>query len=136
LSETARRSRERRFVRNAELAVSEVRGKLIRENFELERDFHYWEFRQAHWNQAEIVATLPDLAEREGVLRDFWQRAAEKRFPEYRAAVASSSQGELEAEKEQWLDRLGCLSTKQYQEILAEAAGRAPANDNQKELER
>jgi hypothetical protein len=44
--------------------MSAEREKLVRENFELERDFHYWEFRQHHWNQAEIVAKLPDPAQR------------------------------------------------------------------------
>jgi hypothetical protein len=34
------------------------------------------------------------------------------------------------------VDRLSLLSTRQYQEILAEAAGREPANDNEKGRER
>jgi len=112
--------------------VSSRREKLIRECFELERDFHYWQFRQHHWNQAEIVARLPDPAEREEALRSFWHHDADKRFPEYRAAVSGLSMEELETEKEQWLDRLSCVSTKQYQEILAEVATPAPANDNEK----
>jgi len=116
--------------------VSAEREKLIRQNFELERDFHYWEFRQHHWNQAEIVARIPDPAEREEVLRSFWHQDAEKRFPEYRAAVSGMSLAELEMEKEQWLDRLSCVSVREYQQILAEAAGRAPANDNEKGMER
>ena len=116
--------------------VAAERERLIRENFELERDFHYWQFRQEHWNQAEIVARLPDPAAREEVLRSFWQQDAEKRFPEYRAAVAGMSLEGLEREKEQWLDRLSCVSTKQYREMLAEATVREPVNDNEKGIER
>lgn len=116
--------------------MSDVREKLIRECFELERDFHYWEFRQRHWNEAELVARLPDHADRETVLRSFWQQDSEKRFAEYRAAVASLNVAELEMEKEQWLDRLSCVSTKQYQEIFAAAARQQPANDNAKGIER
>jgi hypothetical protein len=116
--------------------VSRAREKLIRECFELERDFHYWQFRQHHWNQAEIVARLPDSAEREEVLRSFWQQDAEKRFPEYRAAVSGLGMAELEMEKEQWLDRLSCLGVREYQQILAEAGNQAPVNDNEKGRER
>lgn len=112
------------------------REKLVRECFELERDFHYWEFRQHHWNSVELVATCPDATEREAVLRGFWIQDAEKRFPEYQAAVAGLSMAALEMEKEQWLDRLSCLTERQYQDILAEAAGRAPANDNKRSMER
>lgn len=116
--------------------ASDVRETLIRECFELERDFHYWPFREHHWNAAELVATCPDAAEREEALRGFWNRDAEKRFSEYRTAVSGLSMEELETEKEQWLDRLSCVSTKQYQEMLAEAASRAPVNDNEKGVER
>jgi hypothetical protein len=116
--------------------MSHAREKLIRECFELERDFNYWQFRQEHWNHAEIVATLPDETERETMLRNFWERDAEKRFPEYRAAVVSLSLAELEGEKEQWLDRLSCLSEREYKEILAVAAGRTAVNDNEKGRER
>jgi hypothetical protein len=116
--------------------MSEVRDKLIRECFELERDFHYWDFRQHHWNQVDIVATLPDPAEREEVLRGFWNRDAETRLAEYRAAMASLSSAELEMEKEQWLDRLSCLSTRQSREILAEGARPQPVNDNERGRQR
>ena len=44
-------------------------------------DFHYWEFRQQHWDLAEVVVTLSDPAEREEALRTFWHQDAEKRFP-------------------------------------------------------
>jgi hypothetical protein len=113
-----------------------VREKLVREAFELERDFHFWEFRHRHWNNAEIVATCPDPKEREEVLRGFWNRDAEGRYAEYRAAVAGLSVAELEAEREQWLDRLSCLSPRQYLEILAETSSRGPANDNERGPER
>lgn len=116
--------------------MSAEREKLIRQNFELERDFHYQEFRQHHWNNAELVATCPDAAEREEALRGFWNQDTEKRFPEYRTTVSGLSMAELEMEKEQWLDRLSCVSTEQYRQILTEAAGRAPANDNEKGWER
>jgi hypothetical protein len=116
--------------------VSDAREKLLRETFELERDFNYWAFRHHHWDHPEVVATCPDPQQREAVLRGFWNQDAEKRFPEYRAAVAGLSLEELETEKEQWLDRLSLLSPRQYQEVLAEASCRAPANDNDIGLER
>ena len=72
----------------------------------------------------------------ETVLRNCWNEMGEKRYPEYRASVAGLNMTELEMEKEQWLDRLGCLSLKEYQGILAEAAGLTPVNDNEWELER
>ena len=112
------------------------REKLIRECFELEREFHYWQFRQHHWNKAELVATCPHPEEREQVLRGFWNQDAEKRFPEYQAAVVSLSLEELEAEKEQWLGRMSCLSEQQYRAILDEAARKEPANENAKGRER
>lgn len=115
--------------------MADERERLVREAFELERDFHYWQFRQHHWDNAEVVATCPDPEEREEMLRGFWNQDAEKRFPEYRAAVAGLSREELESEKEQWLDRLSLLSEREYREILAEAAGREPANDNARGLE-
>lgn len=108
------------------------REKLIRECFELERDFNYWPFRQEHWEKVEIVATLPESSEREQVLRDFWEHDAEKRFPEYRKAVSGLTLVELEAEKEQWLDRLSCVGTQQFQEILAETVSKEPVNDNRR----
>ena len=116
--------------------MPDAREKLIRECFELERDFNYWEFRQRHWQLAEVVATLPDPAEREEVLRGFWRQDAEKRYPEYRGAVAGLSMAALELEKEQWLDRLSCLSEREYKQILAEAAIREPANNNERGLDR
>jgi len=115
--------------------VSDEREKLIRETFQLERDFHYWQFRQHHWDNAEVVATCPDPEEREEILRGFWNQDAEKRFSEYRAAVTGLSMEELESEKEQWLDRLSLLSEREYKEILAEGIGREPANDNARGLE-
>ena len=104
--------------------------------FALERDFHYWDFRQHHWNHAEVVATCPDLEEREKILHGFWHQDAEKRYPEYQAAVTDLSMEQLESEREHWLDKLSLLSETQYQDILAEAAARSPANDNKKEMER
>jgi len=115
--------------------VSDYREKLMRECFELERDFNYWEFRQHHWHHPEIVATCPLPEEREEALRGFWNQDAEKRFPEYQQAVAGLSLEELEAEKEQWLDRLSVLSVQEYQEILGEASLPTPANDNSRGID-
>ena len=110
--------------------MSSKREELVRECFNLKRDFNYWPFRRAHWQQVEMVATFPNPAEREKVLWDFWECDAEKRFAEYRTAVADLSLVELEAEKEQWIDRLSLVSEREYQSIVAEAASRTPANDN------
>ena len=82
-----------------------------------------------------MVATCPDPEEREEMLRGFWNQDAEKRFPEYRAAVSGLSMTALEMEKEQWLGRLSLLSEREYKEILDEAVN-SPANDNQKGCER
>lgn len=113
-----------------------MREKLIRELFALERDFHYWEFRQRHWNHAEVVATCPDLDQRDTMLRGFWSQDAEKRYPEYLVAADGLSMEQLESEREHWLDRLSLLSPKQYQDILDEAVVRMPANDNERGMER
>ena len=116
--------------------MSDVRERLIRECFEHERNFHYHEYRNHHWNASDIVAACPDPEVREDMLRGFWNQESEQRFPEYRAAVSGLSLAELETEREQWLDRLSCLSVREYQEILAEASHHSPANDNERGLER
>jgi hypothetical protein len=115
--------------------VPDEREKLTRETFQLERDFQYWQFRQHHWDNAEVVATCPDPQEREEMLRGFWNQDAEKRYPEYRAVVSGLSMTELEAEREYWLDRLSLLSDREYKDILAEAAAKTPVNDNEKNAE-
>lgn len=115
--------------------MPDERETLTRETFQLERDFHYWQFRQQHWDNAEVVATCPNPTEREEMLRGFWNQDAEKRYPEYRAAVSGLGLTELEAEREQWLDRLSLLSEREYKDILAETAAKTPANDNAKTAE-
>ena len=111
------------------------RDHLIRECFEHERDFHYVKFREHHWDLAEIAAACPDPGLREKMLRGFWNQDAEKRYPEYRAAVARMSSAELENEREQWIEKLDCLGMLEYRKRLAEAA-RAPANDNNRGIDR
>jgi hypothetical protein len=115
--------------------VSDIREWLIRQNFEHERDYHYVMFRKHHWNDPEVVKAVPDEGLREKMLRGFWNEDAEKRFPEYREAVAALSIEELQTERENWIEKLDCLGMTEYRQILDEAASR-PANDNRKGRER
>lgn len=116
--------------------MSNTREWLIRQNFEHERDFHYVLFRQYHWNLPEIVWRFPDLQRREEMLRGFWNEDAEKRFPEYLAAVANMTLAQLQTEREMWIEKLDCLGMLEFQRMMNEAASRAPSNDNDKEIER
>lgn len=116
--------------------MSDLKEWLIRQNFEHERDYHYVMFRKHHWNDPEIVKAVPDEALREKMLRGFWNHDAEKRFPEYQAAVAGLTIAELQREREEWIEKLDCLGMLEYRQILAAAAGRQVANDNKKETER
>jgi hypothetical protein len=115
--------------------MSDLLEWLVRQNFEHERDFHYVKFREHHWNQAEVAATLPDPREREAALRAFWNQDAEKRFAEYQAAVAGRSISVLQTEREQWIEKLDCLGMLEYRKTLADAS-RRPANDNDKGIDR
>lgn len=116
--------------------MPDIREWLIRQNFEHERDYHYVMFRKHHWNSPEIVAACPDEGLREKMLRGFWNQDAEKRFTEYKAAVAHMSVSELQTERENWMEKLDCLGMLEYRRTLAEAASRQPANDNEKGRER
>jgi hypothetical protein len=111
------------------------RENLIRENFEHERDFNYVMFREYQWNLQEIVEKVPDEGQREKMLRGFWNQDAEKRYPEYRAAVAGLSTSELENEREQWIEKLDHLGMLEYRKKIAEAA-RVPANENERGIDR
>jgi hypothetical protein len=93
-------------------------------------------FRKHHWNSPEIVAACPDEGLREKMLRGFWHQDAEKRYPEYKAAVAHMSVSELQRERENWMEKLDGIGMLEYRRMLAEAAGRQPANDNEKGRER
>jgi hypothetical protein len=116
--------------------VSDIREWLIRQNFEHERDYYYVTFRKHHWNDPEIIKAVPDEKLREKMLRGFWNQDAEKRFPEYRAAVAGLTIAELQREREEWIEKLDCLGVLEYRQMLADAARRQVANDNKKEIER
>jgi hypothetical protein len=111
------------------------REYLIRETFELERDYHYTKFRAHHWDDPRIVEKCPEPALREKMLRGFWNQDAETRYPEYRKAVAKLSTAELETTREQWIETLDAIGCLQWREACAEAAQRA-ANDNGKGHER
>jgi hypothetical protein len=115
--------------------VRGTRDNLIRENFEMERDFHYVKFREHHWNLPEIVKACPDEGQRDRMLRGFWNQDAEKRYPEYREAVAGMSMSDLLYEREEWLEKLECLGLLEYRKML-EAASRRPANDNERGIDR
>src|SRR5262245_51630294 len=111
------------------------RNDLIRQCFEHERDFHYVKFREHHWELPEIVAKCPDPAVRETMLRGFWNQDAEKRYPEYRAAVAGMSLLDLENEREHWIEKLDALGMLELQKHYeAEARIARPANDNKRSI--
>ena len=115
--------------------MSEEREKLIRENFEYERDYHYVGFRERHCTLPEIVEACPDERQREQMLRGFWTQDAEGRYAEYRAAVAGASTAELVNEREQWIERLDGVGLVEYRKTLTEAA-RRPVNDNERGRDR
>jgi hypothetical protein len=115
--------------------VAHNRENLIRENFEHERNFHYLKFREYHWNMPEIVKACPDPLLREKMLKDYWNQDAEKRYPEYRAAVAGMSMAELLTEREDWIEKLDILGMLADQKKQADAA-RHPANDNVRGVDR
>ncbi len=116
--------------------VADEREGLIRQAFELERDFFYAEFRRHHWNLPDIVATCPDPAFRERMLQGFWNQDAEKRFPEYRAAVAGLTTAELAAERDRWIEKLKGTSAGRLPGMPRETSRKRPANDNKKGLDR
>jgi hypothetical protein len=116
--------------------LSDVREWLIRQNFEHERDYFYVGFRHHHWNEPEIVAACPDEESRDDMLREFWKQDAENRFPEYQEAVADMTISELQTERENWIEKLDRLGMSEFQRMMADAASRAPSNDNDKEIER
>jgi hypothetical protein len=113
--------------------MADSRETLVRKAFEAERNYHYQLFRQQKWELAEVVAILPDPAEREEVLLGYWNLRGEELYPQYRASVAHLSMAELRAEGEKWQDAIA--GAKEYREMLAEAASR-PANDNERGIER
>jgi hypothetical protein len=115
--------------------MSETRDSLIRENFELERDFHYVMFREHQWNIPEIVKACPDEVLRDQMLRGFWNQDAENRYAEYRVAVADLSTSELLNIREEWVEKLDCLGMLEYREAV-ERPTRLPANDNEKGIDR
>jgi hypothetical protein len=115
--------------------MSKMKDDLIREVFEMERDIAYRSFRKFHWNLPEIVGACPNPAVREEMLRGFWNRDAEKHFPQFYSKVAGMNFNrllDLRADLVEQADAIACL---EYRELLAEAAIR-PANDNERELER
>ncbi len=116
--------------------MAEERERLIREAFQLERDFFYREFRKHHWNLPEIVTRCPDPALRERLLWGFWNQDAEKRYPEYRAAVAGLTMAELANERARWLEKLNGTGPGRHFETPTETSRRRPANDNGRGLER
>ena len=117
--------------------MSEAREKLIRESFELERDFFYRDFRLRHWDVPEVAAACPEEAAREKMLRGFWNQDAEKRYPEYRASVAGLSTAQLTAHRDELAELPAGGVPVEYRETLREASGRGgPANDNERRVER
>ncbi len=117
--------------------MSETREKLIRESFELERDFFYRDFRLRHWDVPEVAAACPEEEVREKMLRGFWNQDAEKRYPEYRAAVAGLSMAQLTAHRDELAELLAWGAPGEYRAMLREASGRGmPANDNERDVDR
>jgi hypothetical protein len=117
--------------------MSEARERLIRESFELERDFFYRDFRERHWNVPEVAAACPEEEARETMLRRFWKQDAEKRYPEYRASVAGLSTAQLTAHRDELAELLAGGAAGEYREMLREASGRGvPANDNERRVDR
>jgi hypothetical protein len=117
--------------------MSEAREKLIRESFELERDFFHRDFRRWHWNVPEVAAACPDEEAREKMLRGFWNQDAEKRYPEYRASVAGLNLAQLTAHRDELAELPTPGDPVEYREMLREASGRGgPANDNEREVDR
>jgi hypothetical protein len=111
------------------------RENLIRENFEYERDFNYWGFRELHWSLTEVIEACPDECLREKMLRGFWNQDSEERYPEYRSAVAGLNMSELLTVREAWVEKLNYLGLTQYEKALTEASHR-PANDNKRSIDR
>jgi hypothetical protein len=112
-----------------------MRDALIRELFELERDFAYRTFRRLHIENPEIVQACPKPELREEMLRGFWNQDAEKRFAEYRQAVAGKSVAELLDIRADLIEQSNARGLQEYLERRGKPA-HSPDKDNEKGRDR